>query len=194
MKFIFVRHGETCANVDKLIYGITHSEFTDKGLKQIDRIVDYIKLKDIDYFYSSPMKRTQMIAERIEEIIGKKAMLIDEIGEMNYGIFEGLTSDDALKNYPNEYNRFIDDYKNYVIPQGENVLDFDKRVMRFIDKIKNKKGTSVIVTHGGVIRTAIMHLLNLDSEDRWHFKILPGMIIEIEYNNEYGVMLQMIND
>ncbi|GKX32059.1 alpha-ribazole phosphatase [Vallitalea longa] len=194
MKFIFIRHGETCANIDKLIYGITHSEFTDNGLKQIDKILDYVRLQEVDYFYSSPLKRTQIIAEKIQECIGKKAQFIDEIGEMNYGIFEGLTSDIALQKYPDAYNQFMNDYKNYVIPEGENVLDFDKRVISFIDKIKDKEGTSVIVTHGGVIRTAIMHLLNLSSEDRWHFKILPGMIIEIEYKYEYGVLLQMINN
>ncbi|QUH30047.1 histidine phosphatase family protein [Vallitalea guaymasensis] len=191
MKFIFVRHGETRANVEQLIYGVTHSDFTENGLNQIDRILDYIKLKDVDYFYSSPLERTRVISEKIGECIGKKAELVEEVGEMNYGIFEGMTSDLAVEKYPEEYNSFMNDYRNYIIPEGENVLDFDKRVISFLDKIKDDNGTSVIVTHGGVIRTAIMYLLDLDSEDRWHFKILPGMIIEIEYKNGYGVLVQM---
>ncbi|MCT4688888.1 histidine phosphatase family protein [Vallitalea sp.] len=190
MKFIFIRHGETNANVEQLIYGVTHSDFTKNGLDQIDRILDYIKLKEIDYFYSSPLERTKIIADKIGECIGKKAVPTEEVREMNYGIFEGMTSNSALEKYPEEYNSFMSDY-GFIIPEGENVLDFDKRVISFLDKIKNDNGTSVIVTHGGVIRTAIMYLLNLHSEDRWHFKILPGMIIEIEYKNGYGVLVQM---
>ncbi|GMQ58226.1 alpha-ribazole phosphatase [Vallitalea sediminicola] len=191
MKFIFIRHGETQANVEQLIYGVTHSEFTENGLNQINKILDYVNPQQVDYFYSSPLERTKIIAEKIEERIGKKAEFANEIGEMNYGVFEGLTSKIALEKYPDEYNSFMNDYKNYIIPEGENVLDFDKRVINFLDRIKNTEGTSIIVTHGGVIRTAIMYLLDLDSEDRWHFKILPGMIIEIEYKNDYGVLVQM---
>lgn len=192
MNFIFVRHGETYANVEKRIYGSTHSEFTEVGLEQVERIVDYVRSKHIDYIYSSPQDRTKVIANKIEKVVDKKAILVDEIREMNYGIFEGLTTDEAIEKYSDEYHQFMNDYRNYFIPKGENVLDFDKRVIRFLDQVKDEDGTSVIVTHGGVIRTALMHLLGLESEQRWHFKILPGMIIEIEYKDGYGVLSGML--
>lgn len=193
MKFIFIRHGETNANVEHLIYGVTHSDFTENGLKQIDRILEYVEGQEIDYIYSSPIDRTKIIAKKVEGCKDKSVQWIKEIEEMNYGIFEGMTSTLAIEKYPEEYNNFMNDY-SFIIPQGENVIDFDKRVIGFLDRIKNDTATSVIVTHGGVIRTAIMHLLGLDSEDRWHFKILPGMIVEIEYKNGYGVLTQMIDN
>lgn len=193
MKFIFARHGETYANVDKIIYGSTHSEFTQDGLKQVDYIINHIKSKQVDYIYSSPLERTKIIAHKIEKVLGKDINIIEEIKEMSYGIFEGLTPSQAMDKYPNEYNLYMNDYNTYIIPKGENAIDFDKRVICFLDNIKNVEGTSIIVTHGGVIRTAMMHLLGLKSEDRWHFKILPGMIVEIEYKNRYGMLLEMRN-
>ncbi|MCT4598448.1 MAG: histidine phosphatase family protein [Vallitalea sp.] len=190
MKFILLRHGETKANVDKIIYGITHSEFTENGLSQVDYMVDYLKHKKVDYIYSSPLKRTLHIANIVGRTLNTEINVVDDVAEMNYGIFEGLTSDEVKKQYPSEFNCFMND-SCYVIPEGEGSLDFDNRVIKFIDTIKNEEGTSVIVTHGGVIRTTIIHLLNLKSEDRWHFKILPGMVIEIMYENNYGSLLEM---
>jgi broad specificity phosphatase PhoE len=194
MKFILIRHGETYANVEQLIYGTTHSEFTKKGIKQIDYIMKYVQSVNVDYVYSSPLDRTKVIADNIGQLINKKVILVEQLSEMNYGIFEGLTPSIAKKRYPNEYNQFMNDYKDYIIPEGENIIDFDNRVIEFLDDVKDINGTSVIVTHGGVIRTSIMHLLNLRSEDRWHFKILPGMIVEIEYKNGYGTLVHCFKE
>lgn len=190
MKFILLRHGETKANVDKIIYGITHSEFTENGLSQVDYMIDYIKDIKVDYVYSSPSKRTLHIANTIGKTLNREIQIVKDVAEMNYGIFEGLTPNEVNKQYSSEYNYFMND-NCYVIPEGESSLDFDNRVIKFMDTIKYVEGTCVIVTHGGVIRTAIMHLLNLRSEDRWHFKILPGMVVEIMYKNNYGSLLEL---
>lgn len=190
MKFILLRHGETEANINKIIYGITHYEFTENGLLQVDNMINYIKDKDVDYIYTSPLERTLYIANRIGKEFNKEISIINDLAEMNYGIFEGLSPNEAKKKYPREYNSFMSNHE-YTIPEGEGILGFDSRVINYIDSIKNIEGTSIIVTHGGVIRTAIIHLLNLKSEDRWHFSILPGMIVEINYNNNYGCLLEM---
>ncbi len=192
MKFIFIRHGETHANVEKRIYGVSHSPFTENGLRQVDFILNYIEKQPVNRIYTSPMERTQVIACEIMKRLGVHLEIEDALSEMNYGIFEGLTPDEVMDKYPKEYVLFMKEYKEYIIPSGENFMDFDQRVITFLDKIKEEEGTCICVTHGGVMRTAIMHLLNLSSEDRWHFKIVPGMIMELDYSKDYGRLLQMV--
>lgn len=192
MKFIFIRHGETHANVEKRIYGASHSPYTDQGLRQVQGIINYIKGQSVDYIYTSPSRRTQVIACEIMKELGVYLQVEEALSEMNYGIFEGLTEDEAMDKYPKEYVSFMKEYKAYIIPDGENFLAFDQRVTSFIDRIKDNDGTCILVTHGGVIRSAIMHLLDLASEERWHFKIVPGMIVEIDYDRDYGRLLQMV--
>lgn len=192
MNFILIRHGETHANVEKRIYGVSHSPFTDHGKRQIKGILQYIKHKSVDCIYTSPMERTQVMASEMVKCLDVDVEVVDALGEMNYGIFEGLTPDEAMDKYPKEYVLFMKEYEAYVIPNGENAMDFDQRVISFLDKIKDEEGTCICVTHGGVMRIAVMHLLGLSSEERWHFKIEPGMIMELEYNKGYGRLVHMI--
>ena len=192
MKFILVRHVETIANSQKKFYGWTESEYSEKGKEQIKEIIKILKYEVIDFIYSSPLKRALHIGELLSRELNKELQIIDNLKEMNFGIFEDKTYKEVIKEYENEWNMWTNDYKNYEIPGGENLKSVHKRATEFIDQIKNKSGKTLIVTHGGIVHSIITHLLNLDIDDRWHFKVLPGTIVEIDYVDKYGIITKLI--
>lgn len=192
MRFILVRHVETIANANKQYIGWKESEITEDGKKQILNLRKNFKDENVDYIYSSPLRRTLTVAEVISEILNKKIIIEDDLKEMNFGIFEGKDYKQVIKDHELEWNQWTKDYKNYEIPQGESVDLVYKRVTKFIDKIKNKDESILIVTHGGIIHTIITYLLDLSIDDRWHFKITPGTIVEIEYKDNYGILTKII--
>lgn len=191
MKLILVRHVETIANANKQYIGWQESKITENGKKQILNLIKNLKNESVDYIYSSPLKRTLKVAECISETLNKKIIIEDDLKEMNFGIFEGKDYKQAMKDHELEWNEWIKDYKNYEIPQGESVNIVHKRVTKFIDKIKNKDESILIVTHGGIIHTIITYLLDLSIDDRWHFKVTPGTIVEIEYKDNYGILTKI---
>ncbi|WP_130805340.1 histidine phosphatase family protein [Senegalia massiliensis] len=192
MKLILLRHPETIANSKKVYIGQTESKYTDRGRDQFDKIVNNFDY-DVDYIYTSPMTRCKILAKGISEKIDTKLEIIENINELNFGIFENKNYKQVEKLYPNEWRNWIVDYINYAIPEGESLRELYTRVEEFLNILKKKDGKYLLVTHGGVIQTIIALLLDLDIDDRWHFKVSEGSLVEIDYIDDYGVLKNLIN-
>lgn len=196
MRFIMIRHGETQANSEGRYIGHTESSYTDSGKYQVKDIVDRVTMEmKIDEIYSSQMTRTNFIANKIANKLDKNVTITSDICEMNFGIFEGKKYKEIEKEFPLEWRNWIRDYVNYRIPEGESLMEVNDRVKKFIDKLKEKGRANTVyllVTHGGIIQSIITYLLGLNIEERWHFKIPPGSIVEIDYHDDYGVLSKLV--
>lgn len=194
MKIIMVRHGETIANNEKRYLGLKNSPYTEKGKSQVEEIVTKLsKYRNIKEIYCSQLPRTLSIADKIATRLDKKVIITTDICELDFGIFDGKTYKEIEKDHPKEWAAWVLDQLNYKIPKGESMKDLYDRVSRFIDELIEKKseGQYLLITHGGIIQTIITYLLDLDIKDRWHFKIPPGAIVEIDYRENYGVLTKL---
>ncbi|MEJ6950413.1 alpha-ribazole phosphatase [Natronospora cellulosivora (SeqCode)] len=195
MRLLLLRHVETKANSDKKYIGHSTSEYTAKGQKDIAMILEFLAKEDFDKIYSSPLPRTVKLAELISKKYDRQLIVDETLKEMNFGIFEGKTYQELEKEYQNQWQKWTKDYLHYRIPEGESCMDVYQRVSLFIDNLKsNKEEKLLIITHGGIIQTFITYLLDLEINDRWHFKISPAGMVDIEYKNDFGVINRIIND
>lgn len=194
MKLIIVRHGETEANVKGIYSGWTDYRLTDKGENQAKQATKHLKGEYIDAIYSSPMERTLKTAKNIAREMNKDIKIIDNLKEVNFGMFEGKTHKEISKDYKKEYDDWTADYVNYRISQGESLKDLHDRINDFIYELKmdSKDKTYLLVTHGGVIRVLITIVLGIDIEKMWNFKVPPGALVEIEYNQGFGILTRLI--
>ena len=188
MKFIIARHTQTLANIEKKLYGVTQSALTEKGLLQIQKLSKEIGSEKVDFMYSSPLERAISLADAISEELGLEYETREELRELNFGMFENKTYSQIEKEHPKEWKDWIRDYKGYTIPGGENFVEWRNSTISFVDSIKEKDGTTLIVTHGGNALNIITHLLGMGIDDMWHFKIEPAARIYIEYSNGYGIL------
>ena len=215
MKLVLLRHAETKANADNKYIGHSNSEYTEKGMKQIENILKFLSKESYDRIYSSPLPRALKLAEMISYQLNCELIIENSLKEMNFGIFEGKNYQEAMSEYKDEWKKWTDDYINHRIPDGECYLDLHQRVTTFIDSLgdtlvnnettdsihptniensamETKQRSFLLLTHGGIIQTIITYLLDLDIDDRWHFKIPPGGLVEIEYENDYGIISRLI--
>lgn len=105
-------------------------------------------------------------------------MITDErIRERKLGELEG-------HEITNEMEKKIWNYDlNYQIPKGENLHDFEKRILDFLNDIKKKyEGKTVlIVAHGGVAKVLKAHLYGMPkSKNLSEIEIKNCEIIETE--------------
>ncbi|WIV11788.1 histidine phosphatase family protein [Proteiniborus sp. MB09-C3] len=192
MKFILVRHGETEANIGGIYSGWTDFPLTEKGNKDIQATAKNLKrYKNVDIIYSSPLNRALTTAKAISASINKEIQIVDNLKEMNFGIFDGKEGQYIQKNHDNEWKSWIEDYVNYRIPEGENLIDLYDRIKVFLDKLIEKDKDSIIVTHGGVIQVMITHLLDLGLDKMWHFQCPPAGYAEIEYVDNFGFLRRL---
>jgi broad specificity phosphatase PhoE len=168
-KLILVRHGETEGKSSIRYHGRTDVPLSDLGRAQM-RAARAALLKlgplQFDWVFTSPLVRA---AEGAKLIAGESAQLsvLEELVEVHFGLFEGLTADEIRERYPEHYadwnaDRFA---PGYVYPDGESRAAFAQRVTRGIGKMLSLwqpeslvASTALLVAHRGVIRTVVHHL------------------------------------
>ena len=152
---VLIRHGATKANKEHRYIGKTDESLSKVGVMQL---VEYKKLQlfpNIDFLFTSPMKRCVQTAEILYP--GLQLVQIKEWEEMDFGAFEG-------KNYmelqeDKRYQAWIDSNGTLPFPEGESREEFitrcDKGFQRMVEKVKQIKEeghkTIGMIVHGGTI-------------------------------------------
>ncbi|TCK98625.1 adenosylcobalamin phosphatase [Natranaerovirga hydrolytica] len=194
MDIYIVRHPETQGNVNKIIYGKSHYPYTMTGEEQVNTILGQLEKINIEKIIASPLKRTKDLAEAIAYTKDVSLECDQRLEEMGFGILENLTLGEVEKQHPKVYEHYLNHYETYTIPNGENFLDFRKRVVSFAKELANMTHSSVlIVSHGRVIKEMLEYLLNLKEGQGWDYKIKHGQLMQVVYQNGQGQLFK-IND
>jgi broad specificity phosphatase PhoE len=181
MKIFLIRHGETgWKKIGFLSY--TDIGLSEKGLCQTKKIAQKLENENIDAIYSSPLKRCRQTAKEIAKKLGLKILIAPELREVNFGIFEGLSLEEAERKYPDLFLKRLKDKWNFKIPKGESYKEAAARVLKFLKKIsKSKKNKNIVlVTHVTIIKILLKLFSNLSMEeiDKIHF--LPTSVTILE--------------
>ena len=152
---VLIRHGATKANMEHRYLGKTDEVLSKEGEMQLFEYKKMGFFPNIDYLFSSPMKRCVQTAEILFPEL--KPVEIEEWKEMDFGVFEG-------KNYlelqgDKRYQEWIDSNGTLPFPDGESREEFisrcDKGFRSMIGKLKPTKEeehkTVGIIVHGGTI-------------------------------------------
>ena len=160
---ILIRHGETLWNTQLRMQGSLDSDLTPKGESQINALGQWIKEVPFDYLYCSDTPRARKTAEAISKFTGHTLNFDKRLREKNLGIFEGLTSEEAREQYPETFKLFKTAGENFVIDQGESTQQLLDRSLKAIEEIRDRhpQKVSVLVTHGGVVRVLMKHVLGV---------------------------------
>lgn len=154
MKVYYVRHGQTDWNAQLKIQGSTDNPLNDIGIKQAYETKK--KLENVDYnlVICSPKIRARQTAEIITQGRNVEIIYDDRIIERTFGESEGA-------NITDKFEKEIWDYTlNRKFKGGESFKEFEKRILEFLEDIKEKykDRTILIVAHGGVSVIINMYL------------------------------------
>lgn len=186
IKFHIIRHGKTKANEKKLYYGFSDISLSENGKNELLLLKNKINYPKGDFFITSGLKRTN---QTLNILYGKKNFLINtNLKEMNFGDFE-LKSYEQLKNNVS-YIKWIKDIEKNPIPNGENKIQFEKRVIIGFNEIfeycyKNLFKNVVIISHGGVISSIMQYFFK---ENKNFYDWLP------DYGRGYSIIFEKSNN
>lgn len=184
-RILIVRHPETDANVDGRFVGRGQSALTAEGHRQRRRLVPKVAGFEPEVVWTSPLARTLSVS-RPAAARARVPLVFDErLLELDFGSAEGLTLDE-VRSAGLEFN-----YRNAeqpVAPGGESRAQIEGRVAEFCDELLARGGRHVIVTHGGVFRASLVHLLCLSSTDIWAFHIRNAQMAEVHVVDGHGML------
>jgi len=186
---ILIRHGETLWNTQLRMQGSLDSDLTSKGESQIKALGEWMKEVPFDYLYCSDSGRARKTAEAISKNTGHTLNVEERLREKDLGIFEGLTSEEARELYPETFHLFKTAGANYVIDQGESTQQLLDRALEAIEEIRisHPQKVAVLVTHGGVVRVLMKHVLGVPLDAPTQFMISNTGIFRLVWRDKWIV-------
>ena len=182
---LLVRHPETEANVDGRYVGRGNSAFTVEGRRQLKRVPAKIAAFTPSAVWSSPLERALILASRSANRAAAPLFIDERLIELDFGDAEGMLFDEIVEAGMAFNYRNLDEP---VAPGGESRGEIEARAAQFCDELVARGGRHVVVTHGGVFRASLVHLLNLESTDIWAFHIHNAQLAYVRVIEGHGML------
>ena len=169
--FYIIRHGETDWNVERKIQGHTDIPLNANGELQAQSLAKELQKISFDLVFSSDLLRAKRTAEIIALERKVEVQTTRLLRERNFGNMEGEPSrlfrdyDELLKELSHE-QRFTHKLADNI----ENDEALISRILTFVREtaVTHPNKTILMVTHGGVIRTLLIHLGAYKYNDTFH--------------------------
>jgi len=172
MQVVFARHGESHANVNKIISnrGLRHG-LTPKGREQAMALGQNLKRHGISRAFSSSILRAIETTILAANELGVDYEVVDALREVDCGVLEGRSDDAAWDELQTLYRAWAvqGDHEGH-IEGGENIGDIAGRFLPFLEGLISKYGDSdesiLCVAHGGLLWMMLPHVLDNVSLDQ----------------------------
>ena len=195
-KLILIRHGQSEWNELNLFTGWKNPGLTKKGEKEATDAGKLLREKGIifDIAFTSALKRAQDTLTIILKEIDQTSLKIikhQSLNERDYGDLSGLNKDDARKKWGedkvHQWRRSFD----IPPPGGESLRNTADRVLPYYESNivpRINEGLNILITaHGNSLRSLVMHLENISSEDIVKLEIGTGVPLIYETKSSENI-------
>lgn len=195
-RLLIVRHAESAFNDQNRIQGHKDSGLTSRGLRQAKLLSRRLKDFKIDKIYSSDLGRAY--STTLEIVRRTRLPIIRDplLREIHLGDWEGRTPDEVDALYDKGYQKWLKKPSSIVIPKGELLKNFRKRVTERVRIIAqaNRGKTVLIVTHGGVITALLADWLKADFDNLLIHLHIDNTSLSVVDETQKSVRVCGIND
>lgn len=190
-RLLLIRHGQTLWNAKKRYSGLINIGLSKIGRLQAAKLRKRLKDRPIHKVYASDRKRAIQTAQIA--FAGIEIEKVPDLREVHFGVFEGLTHKEIMQKHPLIYKKWLKDPFSVIIPEGESLKDFKRRVTGALKKIilLNRNKTVAVVSHGGAISVFINSILK--KRGFWAQIPASASLSIIEFKNDKPEIL-LFND
>ena len=178
----WIRHAPVIG-MEGVLYGDSDVACDTTNQKAFENLA---KILPVDAFWmTSHLSRTHQTADAIRNagLNFSNPIIEANLGEQNFGDWQGLSWDEMEKLDPKGYGDFWQSPARNRPPSGESFQDQITRVSVVIDRLNCDRTCKkiVAVAHSGSIRAAISHALKVSPETGMSFSISNLSVTCLEY-------------
>ena len=186
---ILVRHGQTQANVQKVIQGQRDTLLSTEGSSQAQKLAYHLKHQRVDAILSSDLQRAYQTAKAIGEVLKLPVSRLRLLRERYFGPFENQVWDDIQRAYPNFIDQAYCQPENDLGVESNNEVDWRiQKTLAYLSR-KHRDQTVLLVTHGGFIRRTLGLITYLSSEAIDH---IPNTSYTLLSKTDSGYRLDLL--
>jgi 2,3-bisphosphoglycerate-dependent phosphoglycerate mutase len=198
-KLYLIRHGQSVGNSEGRFGGHTPTPLSLLGQSQAVITAEALKKERFTAIYSSDLRRAVQTAEPLAHLSSLDVETNSAFRERSVGVLEGLTFDEAEKEFPEDFHALIYRDIHHVITNGESYTQLLERTTEALDEIleKNKGGRIAIFAHTGTICFMTLKLLGAINENTTHTPWLVTSncgINKFEFRENNNIRVLSIND
>ena len=171
-RLVLCRHGEAEDAAGRFC-GSFDPALSSTGLLQAEALA---AVAGESVVYSSPARRALETARAMR----REPIVDPDLRELDFGEAEGLTYEDVAERWPDLYEAWLRAPTEVCFPVGEPFANFRVRILAALARIDRD---AVVVTHGGVIRTALAHWLGMPDEAIFRIDVSHGTVTVIEWQD-----------
>jgi broad specificity phosphatase PhoE len=157
---LFVRHGETVGNLEKIAHGQSESPLNERGVRQAEITAQMLRDWERDYHrvITSPLSRAHHTGQHIARSLELPIDIHEDLAEGSLGDWEGVTYQE-LDDFGFAKHSIRDDH--FRGHNGESPIQLGDRMARALSEIRGRHpGENIIlVSHGAAIAHLIARLL-----------------------------------
>lgn len=173
MKLFFTRHGESQANLERIISNrdLPHP-LTEKGRTQAATLAAQLATAKIVVIYASPILRAQQTAQIVGERLGLPVVTSDALREFDCGVMEGRGDEEAWAAHAGVTAAWANGDYAQCIPGGESHHAMEARFLPFVNALVAQYADCnadcddaiLLVGHGSLLHHMLpLVLQNIDS-------------------------------
>jgi broad specificity phosphatase PhoE len=190
--FHLLRHGEREAS-RVLVGRLPGFALTEKGRADVAAVAERLADDGIAAIYASPLQRTRETAEIVAVRLGLEAAFRDDLLELDFGEWTGKAFDE-IRGDP-RWPAWSTQRSLAAIPGGESMRQVQRRVVEALIEIgaRHPDQTVVVVSHGDVIRAALVFALGMPLDFYGRLEVAQGSISTLRIDAA-GIRVIAIND
>ncbi len=164
--------------------GVTDDPLTDAGWQQMVNALE--GREGWDLVISSPLQSCSEFAELISIEEGIDLQINQQLKEIDYGLWDGLSPDEILKESADLLQAWGLAPSMVTPPDGEDYHLFKGRVIAAFKQImaENQGQNILIISHSGVIRLILMFILAMPDENLFSLPLSYGSFSKIHFHQD----------
>lgn len=160
LQIVLIRPGATDYDEQGRILGTLDIPLSEQGTREIQRVIEEVRPLKISTVYCGPCQSALQSATAIADALDVKLKKIDNLRNIDHGLWQGMLIDDVKRKQPKVYRQWQEQPGIICPPQGEMLGGVQERVHAVLAKIlkKHKEGTIALVVPdplAGVVQGAI---------------------------------------
>jgi broad specificity phosphatase PhoE len=195
-KIILVRHGHVEGISPERFRGRADLPLTAEGHRQAAATAQHIRAHWTPAaVYTSPLSRCRTTAEAIAQPFGLSPHPLEDLLDIDYGEWQGLTPDDVRGRWPEQLETWYRTPDWAAIPGGETLPDVLARIAAALRRVtgQHPRDIVVLVGHDSVNRVILLHALQLPLARYWRLGQDPCAINELDFSDA-GFTVRSLNE
>ncbi len=142
-----IQSGRTVWEEQSRFESATGSPLTEEGSAAVKSIADELAKQKINVIYTSKGESERQTADLVAEVLGVKIRTKDDLREIDYGMWQGLTVKEIKRRHPKVYRQWTESPVSVRPPGGESLDEVQKRLRELMREIvkRHKSGSLLVV-------------------------------------------------